>query len=280
MYLCTYFDINYSLKGLACLHTLHEQNKDAKILVICLDDESYALVTKHGWKYNAEAIHLIQIEDHFPVLLTIKNTRLLKEYYATLSPFVPLYLFNTRAIDVLFYTDADIAFWNNPAELLDIFGSKSIMVCDHGFEPPRSNVRFNVGILGYRNDEYCLRFLKWWGEKCIEWCKWETMPDGRCADQGYLNILHPDYDAYNALSCPHPGVNLAPWNIGKHKVTEENGIKLVDGQNLICYHYHEFRLLSKDNYYPTGWAHSLGDRRVVYDPYFNLLIRIGENLNE
>ena len=76
-----------------------------------------------------------------------------------------------------------------------------------------------------------------------------------------------------ALSCPHPGINMGPWNIGMHTLTNENNSTIVDGKyNLICYHYHEFRMLNNNNdYFPTGWAHTDLDRQLVYEPYFKLM---------
>lgn len=270
MYLCTYFDSNYLAKGSVCYETISKFLSDFTLFIICLDDNVKNIVK--DWK-NTEIITLSDLEEFCPDLLKAKGNRLLKEYYATLSPILPLYIFNKNPkVDLLFYTDADMAFWSDPTEMIDVLGTKSIMVCDHGFEPPRSGVRFNVGILGYRNDEKCKEFLEWWKERCLEWCKWETLPDGRCADQGYLNKLHEDYDRYNALNCPHPGINLAPWNVAKHFVSENNGKKTVDGQyNLISYHYHKFRLIDKNSYYPTGWKHTENDRKIIYNPYFNLI---------
>lgn len=269
MFFCTYFDHNYLNKGKVCYDTLMSFLPNLRLYIVCLDDIVLNKVSK--WN-NVIPIAVPDLENFHPELLKAKNNRQLKEYYATLTPILPLYIFEKYTdTDLLFYTDADIAFWSNPEEMISVIGDYSIMVSDHGFEPPRSNVRFNVGILGYKNDIKCKSFLEWWRDRCIEWCYWITMPDGRMADQGYLNKLHEDYSAYNALNCPHPGINLGPWNIGKHSISEENGKKIIDNKfNLICYHYHEF-VLTGNSYYPTGWKHTQNDRNIVYEPYFNLI---------
>ena len=134
-------------------------------------------------------------------------------------------------------------------------------------------VRFNVGILGYRNDNNCREFLEWWRDKCMKWCKWTTTNDGKCADQGYLNILHDEPNRFkNHLSCPHPGINYGPWKLGKHLFMEKNGKKIIDGRyNLICYHYHEFNLIDENTYFATGWKHSKNEKDTIYEPYFNLI---------
>jgi hypothetical protein len=278
MYFCTYFDAHYLVKGLVCNHTIHQYQPNSTLFILCLDEVVYNKVKELS---GVIPIKLEEIEEKYPELLSVKHSRCLKEYYATISPILPLYIFhNYKEVDVLFYTDADIAFWSDPEEMLEIFGDFSLMVTDHGFEPPRANVRFNVGILAYRNDKYCNQFLEWWKEKCLEWCKWETLPNGMCADQGYLNILHDEPEKFkNVLSCPHFGINLGPWNIGKHKIyTKNNKIKIDNDRcNLICYHYHEFMLL-ENGYFSTGWPHTKDDKITIYDPYFNLIQKVMNNV--
>jgi hypothetical protein len=219
-------------------------------------------------------VRLTDIESYCPALLSVKGTRQPKEYYATVTPVLPLFLFDRFGMETVFYTDADMAFWSKPEEIADVMGGNSLLVTDHGFEPPRAGVRFNVGILGYRNDANCRDFLEWWRDRCLEWCEWRTLPDGRCADQGYLNILHDQPDRFKGvLSCPQPGINLGPWGIGRHRIERNAEDRLVlDGKhNLVCYHYHEFKVTGPDSYYPTGWRHTASDRRLVYEPYFALV---------
>ncbi len=271
MNFCTYFDSAYAAKGWVCWSTLLHESPNSKLFVLALDDN----VLEQAKKLDGVIpICLSDVENYCPDLLKAKGNRQPKEYYATITPVLPMFIFDNFGIDTVFYTDADIAFWSSPEEIENIMGSHSIMVTDHGFEPPRSGVRFNVGILGYRNDVNCREFLEWWKERCIEWCYWVTLPDGRCADQGWLNILHDQPEKFKgALSCPHPGVNLGPWGIGRHTISKNiDGKLIIDGKhNLICYHYHEFAVTGQDSYYPTGWKHTANDRRLVYDPYFELI---------
>ena len=274
MNICAYFDWNYLEKGMACYQSLVNQNPNIRFFVVCLDEKTYDYL--YDFKDNIVAIKLKDVEKYFPRLPAVKHNRLLKEYFATMSPIVPMYIFDTYPeVDILFYTDADIAFWSDPEEMLEIFGDKSLMVTDHGFEPPRSNVRFNVGILGYRNDEHCREFLEWWADRCLEWCKWVTLPNGMCADQGYLNIIHDQPDRFkNTLECPHPGINMGPWNIAKYNITQKDGKPIIDNKyNLICYHYHEF-VMKENSYYPTGWKITNNDKKYVYDPYYWLVKKL------
>jgi hypothetical protein len=271
---CTYFDSAYAAKGWVCHRTLVEQSPSSRLFVLALDDRILAQA-KGLVDRGVVPITLSDIESYCPALLSVKGTRQPKEYYATITPIMPMFIFDKFGTQTVFYTDADMAFWNVPEEIAEVMGAHSLMVTDHGFEPPRAGVRFNVGILGYRNDVNCREFLEWWRDRCLEWCEWRTMPDGRCADQGWLNVLHDQPDRFkNVLSCPHPGINLGPWGIGRHTITLADGRLNIDGKhNLVCFHYHEFRMLGSDSYYPTGWKHTANDRRFVYDPYFALMAK-------
>jgi hypothetical protein len=269
---CTYFDSAYATKGWVCHYTLHRLSPSSRLFVLGFDDKVIAKAESLADK-GVIPIRLSDIETYCPDLLSIKGSRQLKEYYATMSPILPLFLFDRFGVETIFYTDADMAFWSEPEEVESVMGDKSLLVTDHGFEPPRAGVRFNVGILGYRNDQNCREFLEWWRDRCLEWCCWVTLPDGRCCDQGYLNILHDQPDRFKGtLSCPQPGINLGPWGIGRHQITKNAEGKLImdDKHTLVCYHYHEFRMTGPDSYYPTGWQHTASDRRFVYEPYFAL----------
>jgi len=271
MNFCAYFDRNYLDRALVCRHTLLQHRPDAHFYTLCFDEESFAEMDALP---STTAIRLEEVEGYLPKLLQAKGNRQPKEYYATMSPILPRFLFDRFGLEKVFYTDADMMFFSDPAQIDEAFGDSSIMVSDHGFEPPRAGIRFNVGILGYRNDERCRRFLEWWSERCIEWCYWVTTKDGKMADQGYLNILHDEPDRFPGwLSCPHPGVNLGPWNGWRYSLSmSPEGQVLLDGKwPLVCYHYHEFRMLPDGRYHPTGWKLSKGALGWIYDPYAKLV---------
>ncbi len=270
MNFCTYFDTNYAYKGWVCHHTLSVFLDNFSLYVLCLDNSVY---DQAKTKKNVIPILLSDIENEFPELLEIKHTRLAKEYYATMTAFLALYIFNKYNIETLFYTDADMAFWSNPLNILKTFDSKSILVTEHGFgDSPRAGVFYNVGILGYRNDQNCRKFLEWWGQKCIDWCYWRTEENGfKCGDQGYLNIFKTNPEMFSNFISLEPqkcGINVGPWNGGMVDIKLVNNVPKLNGNiDLICYHYHEFSLTEK-GYYPTGWKLNDGFIQHVYNPYY------------
>jgi hypothetical protein len=216
-------------------------------------------------------ISLSELEKHFPKLSSVKKDRLKKEFYVNAKPFLLQYILEKYDEDVVALIDADMAFWGDPNEIFETMKDHSIMLVDHEFEPTHRAGRFNAGFVGVRNDNSGRKFLKWWGNKCIQWCRWISTSDGRCADQGYLTALYKDNNMFPGfLSCPHPGINLGPWNIRKHRVSKVDGNIMVDDKRLICYHYHEFKLVG-NTYHPTGYALRNSDKTILYDSYFRLV---------
>jgi hypothetical protein len=270
---CTYFDSAYLHKAMVCRHTLMTHTC-VRLFVLCLD----AVVEKAVAEWSdAVVIRLSDIETYKPQLLTIKGKRLPKEYYATVTPILPQYIFDRFGVNSLFYTDADIAFWSPAEEIEEVMSGYSLLVTPH--ENPVAIAGgagyFNVGVLGYRNDRNCREFLEWWEARCLEWCEWRALPDGRCADQGYLSILHDQPDRFRGvLSCPQPGINLGPWNLALHNMERKDGRIVLDCRhNLVCYHYHGYKDRSGICFNDTGWEVSPWNMEHIYRPYHELIIK-------
>lgn len=274
MNFCTLFNSGkHALEGWVMAYTLFMHNPSVKLYVLCMDDLVYSTAITLSSSYNIVAIHFKDVERRWPELVATKNNRKIKEYIVSFKPFLPQYLFETCGIENVIFIDADIAFWGNTSLMFELFNSCSFFAKDHEIDPPREAGKFNVGLLGFKNDDKCLDWLKWWQKKCIEWCFWYA-DNGRFAEQGYWNILHDNPSRFSGfLPVEHPGVNLAPWNISKHLVDVDNdGNLLVDGKKLIAYHYHEFELRGS-GYFPTGWALPPNAKTLLYDPYYKLICK-------
>lgn len=268
MFFCTFFDSNYMDKGLSCYHSLIKYDKNLTLFVLCLDENVYKRVVNLP---NIIPINFINIENYYPNVYQARSNRSLKEYYLTMKPLLPLYIFDRYSPDLLFYVDSDMFFWSDPNEIINIMGSNSIMASDHDLVPVCSAGRYNAGFLGYRNDQNCRLFLEWWRDRCLEWCKWCAGGPGKCGDQGYLDILYTNKFS-GFLSCPSPGINLGPWKIAKHIITENNGNLIVDGKyNLICYHFHGIDQNGKNG---TGWNVSEHNTKLLYTPYQQVRISV------
>jgi hypothetical protein len=129
-----------------------------------------------------------------------------------------------------------------------------------------------VGRLTYRRDERGLACLRWWRERCLEWCH-DRVEAGRFAEQKYLDDWPERFPGVVVLR--HPGASLAPWNLETHRLTvHEQGVR-VDGEPLVFYHAHGLHYggggtpdLGLDQY---GVAPTDLLRQHVYGPYLRAL---------
>lgn len=107
----------------------------------------------------------------------------------------------------------------------------------------------------------------------MEWCEWRATPDGKCADQGYLNIFHDEPEKFhNVKISKHPGINLGPWNLAMHELGTQDGHPTIDGRRLVCYHYHGYKPAGKLCLNDTGWDVSDEAMKVIYQPYHELMM--------
>ena len=122
----------------------------------------------------------------------------------------------------------------------------------------------------FRRDERGLAALRWWHDRCVEWC-YLRLEDGKFADQKYLDDWPERFQGVHVLR--HPGGGLAPWNLDRHTLSREDGQVLVDGEPLVFFHFHRVRMRVDGGY---DWrAHGylgLGTAgELVYGPYLAAL---------
>jgi len=244
---CTLFDKNYLTRGLALYDSLLKFCPDFKIWMLCMDAESYEMLKS----LNLEKIIPLKIEEiEDKCLLSVKNTRTSAEYCWMMSSSLPLYILEKIGVDMITYLDADLYFFQPLNSIYDEFGSNSIMIIPHWFpEKNKSQEKiggiYNVGMLIFRNDKNGLECLKWWKEKCIEWC-YAYYEDGKMGDQMYLDVWREKFKGVCILQ--NRGANVASWNIDNYsffKKNDELWLKVIDGGKefpLIFYHYHGLKI--------------------------------------
>ncbi len=237
---------------------------------------------------HVTVISLSSVEAFHPELSPAKANRSPIEYVFTLSPAWPLYLFDAFGhIDQLTYLDGDLWFFSDPSPVFSEIGDSSIAIVPHRFpEDKKSRERFgiyNVGWLTYRRDQSGLECLRWWKQKCIEWC-YDRVEDGRFADQAYLDDW-PDRFAGVAV-IRNPGVNLAPWNIASHRLELDGtaaGQCLVDGRPLIFFHFQGMREVFPGVYDLGLMEHGAPKLKIlrqnIYAPYLRELHAFERMLN-
>ncbi len=251
-YYCTYLDINYFIRALALYESLCTHDTDNFVLwILCMDEDAYT-VLKSLKLPGIETISIDNLEKHDPQLLKAKLNRTNIEYYFTCTPSLPLYILkNYPDIDLITYIDADMYFFSNPAPYFDEIDKHSIAIVEHRFPYDQKHFKiygtYNVGILSFRNDVNGTSCLKWWREKCLEWC-YDCCEEERYADQKYLDKWPSKFQ--NLIVIKNIGINAAPWNIKNYCITMKGSTILVDDDPLILYHFHGLKQINRFIYYP------------------------------
>lgn len=280
---CTYFDHRYLARGLAMIRSLRKYDRDAQIWVLCLSEECYRVMSELQ-EPGALLLTLADLEREDPALAATKDGRSAMEYYFTCtSALVCFVLKKLPENEIVTYLDGDLYFYSDPAPIYAELGNDSVGIIAHRFpenvmELNRFGV-FNVGWVSFRNDGRGRTVAEWWRERCIEWC-YDVLEDDRYADQKYLDRFS-EFDGVTILN--HPGANVAPWNLGRHRLEcSPDGIA-VDGEALIFFHFHGLRKVHPAIYLIEHHAYRVGLsfewRKFLYQPYVRKLEQIEKQIS-
>ncbi len=145
---CTYFDRNYLLRGLTMYRSLQATGIDFVLHVLALDEFTAGAIEALGDR-RLRCVTLESVENWAPQLRRARANRSKIEYYFTLSPFLPLYLFDTCSeIALVTYVDADLFCYQSPAPIFDELGDRSVLICEHRYSERHAAKlqfgRFNV----------------------------------------------------------------------------------------------------------------------------------------
>jgi hypothetical protein len=273
---CTYFDHRYLPRALALYRSLARHARPFVLYALCMDDEARDTLLGLGLE-GLRVISLREFEEGDAALAAARGNRSLIEYYFTCTPSLPLYVLDHfPGIDVVTYLDADLYFYGSPAPLYDELGNGSVLIIGHRFaehlREREAHGLYNVGYLSFRNDGPGRECLRWWRERCLEWC-YDRLEDGRYADQKYLDEWPRRFPGVVVLR--HKGANLAPWNVSRYRLRRAAGSVTVDAQPLVFYHFHFLKMVTP-SFFHLGlgfYRARLGAvlRRDVYLPYLREL---------
>jgi hypothetical protein len=271
---CTLFDSNYLFKALALYESLERHCPDFRLTAFCFDDASEELLGRLELPHLS-TVGLRELEAYDRELARTKADRMPLEYYCTATPALPLYVLDKRPeLDEVTYLDADLYFFGDPEPLFDELGDDSILMIEHRFPPHlrhhEVNGRFNVQFLTFRRDQNGLACLRWWHDRCIEWCYFR-LEDTRFADQKYLDQWPALFEGVHILR--HKGGGVAPWNVSGYDIQEEGGNVMIDEDPLVFFHFHKVRLRLDGGYdwQAPGYIVSTSTRKLIYEPYLQAL---------
>jgi len=273
---CTYFDRNYLTRGLA-LHTslVRHCQRPFILWILCFDDETYAILAR----LDLPGVRLIsqqEFEAGDEELARAKATRSRVEYYWTCTPSLPCYVLrHNPEVDLITYLDADLYFYSDPQPIYEELGAGSILIVEHRYAPEYAHFAatsgiYNVGVMAFRQDARGLACLSWWRERCLEWC-YTRFEDGKYGDQMYLDDWPERFRG--VVVSEHAGAGLAPWNLTRYRVKSGDDGITVDGQPLIFYHCHGYKLASRHTAEPADYAYRISAEvaKLLYLPYAHAL---------
>ncbi len=242
----TLFDLNYLPRALVLYRSLVRSAGEFRLRVLCLDQETQIVLERLALPM-VETIAVAELEAAHPELREVKPGRSPTEYAWTLTPASCLFALEREpALGEITYLDADLMFFSDPEPLFKELNGGSVLITRHDYAEEWEHLealsgRYNVQFMVFRRDDRGLAALRWWHERCVEWC-FRRHEDGKFGDQKYLDDWPERFEGIHVLE--HPGGALAPWNVSRHEVTAlggSGGIG-VDGQGLVFFHYQGLHL--------------------------------------
>jgi hypothetical protein len=289
----TLFDSRYLARGLVLQRSLADFVPTASLHVVCMDAATKRLLDRLRLP-RVRTMNVEELEAFDPALASVRPSRTVAEYCWTAKASACLFALETdQALDAVTYLDADLMFYSGEGPLLDSLGSGSILLVPHRFVPRfdfRSLVgEFNAGTVTFRRGETALTALRWWRDRCLEWC-YRRFEDGKYTDQKYLDDWPARFGGVRVAA--NPGIGLAPWNSTRYRLERSGAKVLVDDSPLVFYHHHSLKLyrgldiarrfgLLSDRYryarVPNGlvwtalYLDSTSDQQLIWEPYLTRL---------
>lgn len=268
---CTLFDLSFLPQGMALHSSLERHAGEYLLWVLCMDEPVEAALTRLALP-NVRILPIRDLETLFPSLLAVKPSRAKGEYCWTSTPFLPEGIFRLDdAVTRVTYLDADTFFFGPPARILEEFDRSGahVLITDHFYPETASGNftetagRFNVQFMPFRNTEQGLSILRWWQDRCLEWC-FARYEDGKFGDQKYLDVW-PVMFGPDVHVLEDGALTLAPWNaahLWSHDAPR------------CMFHYHNLRFHANDEVilfknFRLSWR----IERTVYGPYLAELRR-------
>ncbi len=251
IYLATYFDINYLDRGLVLHNSLIKTKCNFKLFILALDNRTYDFFKSNESVFtNITIIQLSEIFTYKTDLCFLQKDRSIVELYFTLSPVLPLFLLSKFKIPHICTLDADMYFFTSPQCYFDLLKKFDIILTPHKFSDSNKNKliygKYNVSFQIFNNNEKAIQFLDDWQKLCFDWCfDILDLENDRFADQLYLNRLAIKFagSVYDIDDCVG---GLAPWNISSFDLEFKNSKFLSNQKEIIFYHFHGFKFLSRN----------------------------------
>jgi hypothetical protein len=220
---------------------------------------------------------LADFEAADPNVAATRSTRSVIEYYFTCSPAWMLFVLNGESdAEWVTYLDSDLFFFAPPDPIYAEMKGAAFGIIPHRFTQRLTDHRrfgiYNVGWVSVRRRDEGIAALRWWRERCIEWC-YDRVEGDRFADQRYLDRLPELFTGVHVIG--HLGANLAPWNFADYRMKWRGGSVEIEGQYPLLF-FHFYGVKRSGGYYFN--SHRLYHapfpdlmRQRIYQPYITVL---------
>lgn len=227
------------------------------LYIFAFDQACYDFFYRNSFA-NITVVSLAEFEDE--ELLRVKSSRTKGEYCWTCTSSTILYVLNHFKVDHCTYIDADLYFFSSPQVLIDEMGDASILLTEHRYtkeyDQTATSGRYCVQFMLFRNDDKGCAALKWWRNKCLNWC-YNRMEDGKFGDQKYLDDWISRFEGVHVLK--YLGGGVAPWNMQQYTFKNESGIiighEIASGEkfHLVFFHFHALQFITSNHFSPLAF---------------------------
>jgi len=266
---CSYFDKNYLSKFLNLKSSLDRFNFEYTFYILALDNYVVEFFKENNFN-NLKIITLDEIENNYKMLKIAKKNRDVIEYYFTLSPFLPLYIFENEGINHITYLDSDFYFFKNPKKMIQENIDCSVTLIQQNADIKYG--KYNVGWINFNFDyDETIIIVNEWGNECLNECT-DIPNNNSYADQKYLDKWVTKLKYLKVLQPEN--TCLSPWD--SNSVIEENK------ESMIAFHFHGLELY--ENSFTSGFHqfNKKNDQKIInriYIPYIKNLISIEKKYN-
>jgi len=268
--LCTVSDINYLHQGLALYDSLNKTSNEFTLHYLCLDLETYNIISKIGSNIKAYNINDLLVEDN--KLVNIKNSNyryfcwLLASYFSNML--LPKH-------DAITYIDSDLYFHRDIQLIFDEIGTRDVGIFRHRQFPlatPVAEGYYNVGVVHFKNSEAGRKTLAWWADAVLN----KKYPElATCGDQKYLDHFPTICETiYIDENIGHG----APWQWQMYEILDDNKIVWEGAtQDLVFTHFSSFKLTQTSYipsqqhrcYTPELEYETNKNLKAIYDEYYS-----------
>jgi hypothetical protein len=265
----TLFNSLFLPQGLALYRSMERHFGSFVLWVVCADIETYDILKRLDLPH-LRVLKLSELETD--VLKKVKPERSVREYFWTLTPYAPRFVFEADdTVSRVTYIDADLWFRKSPNALFEELNSsgKAVLITDHGYSP-----EFD---LSATSGQFCVQFMvfdrergepvrRWWEERCTEWC-FAREENGYFGDQKYLDDWPERFGKLVHVLSDH-SLTLAPWNATRFPYG-----------NSVFYHFQGVRIISNQIIEVGSYPLPQTLVKYVYRPYFSDLRSAIESLS-